>query len=119
MKQSSVIKLAFRQKAPRAPQGLGQAGKRLWKAIQAEYAITDPAGLSFLTSVCHAEEDIVRWRGIVAKDGAVIEVPDKASIAHPLLAAIGRAESIKRQALRALNLDLEPLHDKPGRPSGR
>ncbi|MDZ4344970.1 MAG: hypothetical protein U1E51_21310 [Candidatus Binatia bacterium] len=119
MKQSSVIKLAFRQKVPRAPQGLGKVGKRLWRLIQAEYSITDPAGLAFLLTASRCEDDIVAWRATVAEQGAMIEVVDKPSIAHPLLAAIGRSESVKRAAIRALNLDLAPQNDRVGRPSGR
>ena len=38
---------------------------------------------------------------------------------HPLLAAIRGLEALKRQALKSLNLDIEPLRDKPGRPGGR
>jgi hypothetical protein len=38
---------------------------------------------------------------------------------HPLLAAIRGLEAVKRQALKSLNLDIEPLRDKPGRPGGR
>jgi hypothetical protein len=38
---------------------------------------------------------------------------------HPLLAAIRRAEGVKRLAIRELNLNVQPLHSSPGRPSGK
>jgi hypothetical protein len=119
MKQSSVIKLAFRQKVPKPPQSLEKAGRRLWKSIQAEYSITDPGGLAFLTSASRAEDDIIRWRATVAMDGDIIVIPEKPSVPHPLIAAIRGAETTKRQSLRSLNLDVEPLHGHPGRPGGK
>lgn len=39
--------------------------------------------------------------------------------AHPLLPAERDARSQMLAALKALNLDVEPLHDRPGRPAGR
>jgi hypothetical protein len=117
MKQNKVIKLQFRAKVAKPPKGLEKAGRRLWKAIQEEYAISDPGGLAFLLSACRAESDIVGMREIVEKEGDTLTVADKPSVAHALLSAIRGAENVKRQSLRALNLDLEPLHDRPGRPA--
>lgn len=39
--------------------------------------------------------------------------------AHPLLPAERDARAQMLAALRALNLDVEPLQDRPGRPAGR
>jgi hypothetical protein len=39
--------------------------------------------------------------------------------AHPLLPAERDARAQMLAALRALNLDVEPLHERPGRPAGR
>jgi hypothetical protein len=38
---------------------------------------------------------------------------------HPLLAAERDARSQFLQGLKSLNLDLEPLRDRPGRPPGK
>ena len=117
-KTAEIFKFPAERKVPRPPRGLEKAGRQLWRSIQAEYAIDDAAGLAFLHSACHAEDDIIRWRGLVAKEGDTIPVLDKPPVAHPLLPQIRGAEQIKRQALRGLNLDIEPLRDKPGRPPG-
>jgi hypothetical protein len=118
VKQTKVIPLVLKPKVQRAPAGLGKSGRRLWKAIQESYAIDDPGGVAFLVSACRAEDDIIRMRTKVAKDGDTLTVTDKPPTAHPLLAVIRGLENIRRQSLRALNLDLEPLHNRPGRPGG-
>lgn len=119
MKNSALLKLQLPSKPPRAPKGLGNSGRRLWGAIQAEYFIRDPGGLSHLLSACRAEDDLARMRATVTADGDMIEDRFHQKVPHPLLVAIRGSEAVKRQALGALNLDLEPLHDKPGRPPGR
>ena len=120
MKKSNLVKLpSLRSKPPRSPKGLGTAGRRLWAGIQAEYSITDGGGIAHLMSACKAEDDLERLRGQVKKDGDLITVTGKPPIAHPLLASIRGLETVKRQALRSLNLDLEPLRDRVGRPAGR
>ncbi len=103
---------------PKPPAGLRKPGKALWRAIQDAYQIDDPGGLAHLTTACRAEDDIARWRAIVAVEGDLVEDRFGQKKAHPLLASIRDAESSKRHSLKALNLDIEPLRDRPGRPSG-
>jgi hypothetical protein len=118
-KSSAVVKLPFRGALRAPPKSLKKAGRNLWNSIQNEYCINDPGGLAHLLSACRAEDDIQRMREAVARDGDTIEDRFKQMREHPLLAAIRGAEGVKRAALKSLNLDIEPLRDKPGRPGGR
>src|SRR5258706_11533247 len=118
LKKSNVIDFPFSGKVSRAPKGLKAPGRRLWKAIQAEYSIDDPGGSAHLEAACRAEDDIQRMRKTVTTDGDVLLDRFGQKTPHPLLAAIRGLEAVRRQALSALNLNVEPLHDRPGRPAG-
>lgn len=62
-----------------------------------------------------------RMRGcqkIIEKDGAKLVDRFDQVKSHPLLAIERDSRAAMLAALKALNLDLEPLRDKPGRPGG-
>lgn len=120
MKDPNVQKISkFRPNKPAPiPRGLARHGRALWKELTAEYHIVDAGGRASLVSACRAEDDIQRLRAIVAADGDIIVDRFHQKQPHPLLTAISRAETAKRQALAALHLDLEPLADQPGKPLG-
>jgi hypothetical protein len=118
-KSSTVVSLPFRGTVTEPPRGLKRAGRTLWVAIQKEYGINDPGGISHLVTACRSEDDIERMRKAVAEDGDMTSDRFGQKREHPLLSAIRGLEAVKRQALKSLNLDIEPLRDKPGRPGGR
>ena len=118
-KSSAVVTLPFRGTVTEPPRGLKKAGRTLWNAVQKEYGINDPGGISHLVTACRSEDDIQRMRAAVARDGDMTSDRFGQKREHPLLAAIRGLEAVKRQALKSLNLDIEPLRDKPGRPGGR
>jgi hypothetical protein len=118
-KSAAVVKLSYRGPLPQPPKSLKKAGRTLWNDIQTQYGITDPGGLAHLVTVCRTEDDIQRMRDVVARDGDTITDSFGQKREHPLLAAIRGLEAVKRQALKSLNLDIEPLRDGPGRPGGR
>jgi hypothetical protein len=113
------MKKSGRGTFPEPPKSLKKAGRTLWNAIQSEYGINDPGGLAHLVTACRSEDDIQRMRDAVASDGDTITDRFQQKREHPLLGAIRGLEAVKRQALKSLNLDIEPLRDKPGRPGGR
>src|SRR5262245_60122192 len=108
VKNPKVIKFPSR-KPPRSPAGLSKAGRKLWREIQAEYSIEDAGGIAHLIAACRAEDDLHRMRETVTKDGDVVSDRFGQKAPHPLLTAIRGMEAIRRQALNALHLDLEPL----------
>ena len=112
------MKNSKKKPVPMPPKELNSAGRGLWKALQEVYGIDDPGGVSLLLTVCRSEDDIQRMRRAVAKDGDCLTDRFGQQQSHPLLQAIRGCEAVKRQALRGLNLDLEPNRDRPGRPEG-
>ena len=49
-KTSTVVSLPFRGTVTEPPRGLKKAGQALWNDIQAQYAISDPGGISHLVT---------------------------------------------------------------------
>jgi len=96
------------------PADLPAIEAQLWRRIVGDYGIDDPAGLALLEVACRNLQLARECRAAVARDGLQIEAR-----AHPLLGPLDQAEKRSLAALKALNLDLEPLRDGPGRPPGR
>ena len=102
----------------RPPKNLSDEAKQWYKSLREEYNIKDMGGLLLLQS---AMESFDRMRGaqkIIEKDGAVILDRFGQSKAHPLCSVERDARAALLNALKSLNLDLEPV--KPlGRPGGK
>jgi len=108
----------FNRKKPKPPVGLSPEAREFWGALANEYQIDDAAGLKLLGRVCEALDRMRRAQRIIKKDGEVI--PDKKGSvkAHPAVMIEKEAHRQVLESLRALNLDIEPLRNKPGRPPG-
>src|SRR5215472_5113869 len=91
----SRTSLPPRHKPPRAPAGLGPAGRRLWHKIQAEYWIDDSSGIAFLVAACRCEDDVHRMRETVARDGDVVMDRFNQKQPHPLLSQIRGLEQVR------------------------
>ena len=89
------------------------------KKLAKEYNIDDPAGEHLLLTFCDACTLELDCMDQISEDGLTLLDRFQQKKAHPLLATCRDARSQKMAALKALNVDLEPLHDKPGRPPGR
>lgn len=101
------------------PKDLTPGARKIFKEIAEEYGIDDPAGMRILYAGCMAWERAVKAREQIDADGMMIEDRWKQRKPHPLLAAERDARAQFLAAMKALNLDLEPLRDGPGRPGGR
>ena len=86
--------------------------------LQAEYGISDAAGLLLLQTAMEAFDRLAECQASIALHGA--SCPDRFGQLkpHPLLGPERDSRAQMLAALKALNLDLEPLRDGPGRPSG-
>ena len=104
--------------SPAAPKNLSAESKRWWREIQEEYSIADSAGLLLLRTALESLDRLRQAQKIVKREGMTL--PDRFGQAksHPLLVTERDARSAMLAALKALNLDIEPLHDRPGRPGG-
>lgn len=101
-----------------APDHLADAGRKFWLDVVSEYAIGDAAGLALLTT---AAECIDRMRAAQVAIVLFGELtPDRYGGVkiNPACGLEKDARAGFLAALKALNLDLEPLRDRPGRPAG-
>jgi hypothetical protein len=102
---------------PQPPAHLGTDGMALWRGVQAEYAISDPAGLELLRQASEAADRIARVRQQIDEQGELLVIRGIPR-GNPLCAVERDARAALVRCLRNLNLDLEPLRDRPGRPPG-
>ena len=101
------------------PTGLSSETKALRQRLMDEYGLDDAAGQAILSVGLEALDRYRLCQKAIAKDGAVLIDRFGQQKPHPLLAAERDARSQFLQAMKALNLDIEPLRDGPGRPGGR
>jgi len=93
--------------------------RKIVKRLASEYQIDDPAGEHLLVTFADACSLELDCMDRIALDGLMVEDRFGQKKAHPLISSARDARAQKLAALKALNIDLEPLHDKPGRPPGR
>jgi len=103
----------------KAPKHLSGEAAKIWKEILDEYSIDDAAGLRILRVALESFDRAQAARTAIDKDG--LTVIDKAGQvkSHPLLPIERDSRAAFLAGLKALQLDLEPLRDRPGRPAGR
>lgn len=103
----------------KAPNYLSKEAQSLWNRLLKEYDIKDEAGLLILQTAMEAFDRMREAQEIIKEEG--MQVTDRFSQkkAHPLTVVERDARSAMLQALKSLNLDIEPLNDRPGRPSGK
>ena len=106
-------------KAIRAPKHFSREAKQIWKGIIEEYEITDIAGLKILKVSLEAFDRSEAARESIMERGMVILDKFNQPKPHPLLTVERDSRAAFLSGLKSLNLDLEPLRDKAGRPGGR
>jgi hypothetical protein len=100
------------------PAHLGDDGRELWSSIQVQYEISDAGGLALLRTACEAADRIASVRRQIDSQGELLTIRGVPR-ANPLCAIERDARAALVRAIRAMNLDLEPLRDRPGRPAGQ
>ena len=111
----TVVKPA--QRTASVPEHLGAAGRELWASIQASYAIADPGGLALLQQAAEAADRIASVRRQIDEQGELLVIKGIPRV-NPLCAVERDQRAALVRCLRNLNLDIEPLRDRPGRPEG-
>lgn len=91
----------------------------LKKAIINDYAIDDDAALEILQTALEARELAEQAQALVDSEGLTVKGDRGQVKAHPLLAVIRDSRAQFLAGIKALNLDLEPLNDRQGRPNGK
>jgi phage terminase small subunit len=99
-----------------APDHLRDAGRSFFASVAGEYAITDSAGVALLERAAECVDRMRAAQTAIAEHGEL--VPDRYGSVklNPACNLEKDARSGFLAAIRALNLDLEPLRDGPGRP---
>ena len=102
---------------PQPPAHLSEDGLALWRGIQAEYTIEDAAGLELLRQAAEAADRIASVRRQIDELGELLMIRGIPRV-NPLCSVERDQRASLVRCIRNLNLDLEPLRDRPGRPSG-
>jgi hypothetical protein len=101
------------------PKHLGPHARQFYSDVAEEYKIDDAAGLALLTT---AAECLDRMRAAQASICIFGEITVDRYGGPKINPACGLEKDARAgflAALKALNLDIEPLRDRPGRPPGR
>jgi P27 family predicted phage terminase small subunit len=103
---------------PKPPARLSREAKRWWQALVGDYEFDEP-GLLLLESALESFDRMRQAQAVIAAEGIVVKDRFGQPKQHPATIVERDAKMAMVRQLKALNLDLEPLHDRPGRPSGR
>lgn len=101
------------------PKTLSTEASSWWKKLIEDYAINDEAGFLLLQTGLEAFDRMRGAQEVIRREGLQVKDRFDQAKAHPLLTVERDSRAQMLMALKALNLDLEPLNDKPGRPGGR
>lgn len=100
------------------PEHLGEHGKTLFAALVNEYEISDSAGLAYVTTACECLDRMRSAQKLITKHGVSIETGSGSLKTNPACKVELDSRNGFLSAMKALNLDIEPPRDKPGRPTG-
>lgn len=100
-------------KVPRVPRGMGAGGRRLWRAVLADYEL-DAQGLELLEQAGRTADRIADLEAVVDRDGVMAE-SSQGPRAHPALVEARQQRTTLRQLIGALGLDPDRDGDETGR----
>jgi P27 family predicted phage terminase small subunit len=103
----------------RPPKALSGEARTLWRRLTTENDISDGAGRLILQTGMEAFDRMRSAQAQVLREGATTTDRFGQVKAHPLLTVERDSRAAMLAALRQLNLDLEPVRDRPGRPGGK
>lgn len=99
-----------------APRHLSAEARRWWRRLLEEYALDDEAAFLLLQTALEAFDRMREAQEAIKNDGPTVVDRFGQLKPHPLLPTERDARGQMMAALKALNLELEPLKDGPGRP---
>ena len=102
----------------RPPKGLSPLGRTWWHRLVVEYGISDAGGELLLEQALRCLDRAEQARAVFDREGVTTTDSRGRPKTHPACAVERDSRAGMLAALRALNLELEPLHDRPGRPGG-
>ena len=108
----------MKKSAAAAPKRLSAEARAWWRGLVAEFEITDTAGRLILQTGCEAFDRMRGAQKAIETDGVTITDRWGQTKPHPLLPVERDARAQMLATLKQLNLDIEPLRDRVGRPGG-
>lgn len=99
------------------PKHLRASGRKFYQSIAQEYTITDAAGTALLLRAAECVDRLDAAQAAIAEHGELVIDRYGAPKLNPACTLEKEARAGFLSAMRALNLDLEPLRDGPGRPA--
>ena len=103
---------------PKPPASLSLPARNLWQSIVDEYGIADVGGLTVLSAGIEAYERMREAQAVVGREGLTIQDRYGVAKAHPACAVERDCRGQWLAALKMLNLDVEPVASRIGRPAG-
>jgi len=110
--------MQLKRKPLNPPRHLKKPGRDLWRGVTKEYGIDDSAGTALLETACVCWDRMRAAEKAIDEHGETVNDRYGQSKLNPACALEKDARNGFIAAIRALNLDIEPLRDKPGRPPG-
>ncbi|MFO7606171.1 MAG: hypothetical protein R6W72_07725 [Desulfurivibrionaceae bacterium] len=102
----------------RAPDHLSKDAGDIWRGLMDEFDLDDTAAQKILSVALEAYDRAQAARIAINRDGMVVRDKFDQIKPHPLLANERDSRAAFLAGLKALNLDLLPLENSPGRPAG-
>ena len=102
-----------------SPETLSDEASQWWIKITTEYGITDQGGLLILQTALEAFDRMRDAQRTLETEGLIVQDRFMQQKAHPLCTVERDNRAQFMQGIKALNLDIEPLKDSPGRPGGK
>jgi len=96
-------------KKKKAPSGLSPEASAFFRELQGEYEIQDATGVMYMRRSCEALDRLRDAQRQIKRDGAVISDKKGSVKQHPAISIEKEAHRQMMEALKALNLDIEPL----------
>ena len=117
MDQKPTIQPVIENTGP--PAHLSKGAEEFFMSLQQDFGIYDSAGLALLTAAAECWDRVRIARERIAVDGDYVEGRYSQVVVHPAIRVEKDARGQFMAAIKALNLDLEPLRSAPGRPPGQ
>jgi phage terminase small subunit len=104
--------------ALRPPEHLGPAGAQLWANVVRQYRIGDGAGLVLVTTAAECLDRMRQAQEAIREHGLLVADRYGGKRQNPACVVERAARDGMMNALKALNLDLEPLRDRADHVAG-
>ena len=104
---------------PKPPKTLSSEARRWWNRLHAGYQLDDEGALLTLQTTLEAFDRMRDAQEIIRTEGMTIRDRFGQPRAHPASVVERDSRAAMMGGLKALNLEIEPLRDGPGRPGGR